>query len=64
MSDFIINQTILKTVKENCQGDEVMWDLLRELLYEIANQEGKQWKDLFLRKVMEAAQKGRAEDEN
>ena len=49
--EYVVNEAILKGLKESCDGDEVMWNLLRELVYEVANQEGRQWKDLFQRKI-------------
>lgn len=52
--DYAINEAILKGLKGHCNNDEVMWNLLRELVYEVANQEGRQWKDLFKRKITAA----------
>lgn len=62
--EYVINEAILKGLKESCAGDEVMWNLLCELVYEVANQEGRQWKDLFQRKIYVASEEAGGECED
>ena len=55
--DLVVNPRILTHLKQQCGDDQVMWLLLRDLIYEVVNQEQRGWKDHFKKKIYEASSK-------
>ena len=54
-----INESILKGIKKNCEGDEILRNFLTTLLYEEASHPNKswRWREFYLKNIKTQSEK-------